>query len=893
MLGNEEFLLWSRRLSLSQEAQTAIAKIRSANPARRVGGGRKNVSGRYPSRKMGVTIQFESHRVELAFVYEMERDPDVLEYYDQAPSIPLEYEAANGRRLAVLHTPDYFVIHRSSAGWEECKLESELEKLAERSPNRYQQQEDGRWRCPPGEAHATRFGLYYRLRSSAEIDWTLQRNIQFLEDYWRFDAAKVVPAVREKVRVEVAAAPGLQLSDLFRRTQGSASRDDIHRMIAAGDVYVDLRASGVMQPDKARVFPNPEAATAWQSIEAHPHAGERPRFVHFTTGSSITWDGRISKIVNSGEKTISLLGEDHAFAEMPFETFETLVKEGRIAGTEPDVASGLGTSSLLAAASEDDLKVANHRFELVRRYLNGERQIEGRPVPDRTLRLWVARYRRAKEQYGSGYLGLIPRTSWRGNRGSKLSDESRALLNEFIEQDYETLKQKSKFAAWAALMRACDERGIVAPSYVTFCLAVRRRPAFESTLKRQGHRAAYRHEPFHWELGLTTPRHGDRPFEIGHIDHTELDVELVCSRTGRVLGRPWMTFLTDAFSRRTLSLYLTFDAPSYRSCMMILRECVRRHGRLPQIIVIDGGPEFQSTYFEALLARYECTKKTRPPAKARFGSPVERLFGTANTQFIHNLRGNTQITRNVRQVTKSVDPRKHATWTLGELHERLSEYLFEVYDTLDHPALSQSPREAFRAGFEAVGMRPERMIPYDQDFLVATLPTTPKGTAKVTPGRGVKIHHIYYWSGSFQDPAVENQQVPVRYDPFDAGTAYAFAQRHWVQCHSEYYPVFQGHSEKELMLASGELQRRQRCHSQGLAMTAKKLATFLHSIEADEVLLAQRLRDREAQATRNAPAVLTAAPLCPDEFNEGNMEGNDVVGDAERITGNDEVYGEF
>ena len=114
-----------------------------------------------------------------------------------------------------------------------------------------------------------------------------------------------------------------------------------------------------------------------------------------------------------------------------------------------------------------------------------------------------------------------------------------------------------------------------------------------------------------------------------------------------------MTILTDAFSRRCLALYLTFDAPSYRSCMMILRDCVRRGGRLPQIIVIDGGPEFQGTYFETLLARYECTKKTRPPAKARFGSVCERLFGTTNTQFIHNLRGNTQITRNVRQVRRA------------------------------------------------------------------------------------------------------------------------------------------------------------------------------------------------------------------------------------------------
>jgi transposase InsO family protein len=840
---------------------------------------------------MGVTIQFESHRVELAFVYEMEHDSDVLEYYDQPPSISLEYESANGKRLAVMHTPDYFVIQRSSAGWQECKHERELEKLGEKSPSRYCREGDGDWRCSPGAAHAARLGLYYRLRSSAEIDWTLQRNIQYLEDYWRFDAVDVAPGIRETVQAEVAAAPGLLLSELFRKIPGTASRDDVHRLIATGDVFVDLRTDLVMKPEKSRVFPNRESASAYRHIEGNGFRGERPRFVPFAVGASIIWDGRISTIVNSGERTVSLLGEDRGFTEIPVETFETLVKDGHIVGTEPKLAPESKISTLLSAASEDDLRVANQRFDVVRCRLNGEPPLEGSPVPERTIRLWVANYKEAKEQYGSGYLGLIPRTSLRGNRGSKLLEESRTLLNQFIEKDYETIKQKSRFATWAMLLRACEEKGIVAPSYVTFCLAVRRRPIFESVLKRQGHRAAYTHQSFYWQLDPTTPRHGDRPFEIGHIDHTELDVELVCSRTGRLLGRPWMTLLMDAFSRRCLALDLAFDAPSHRSCMMILRACVRRHARLPQIIVIDGGPEFQSTYFEALLARYECIKKTRPPSKARFGSLIERGFGTTNTQFIHNLRGNTQITRNVRQVTKSVDPREHATWTLPELHERLSEYLFEFYDTIDHPALGQSPREAFRAGFETTGFRTERMVPYDQEFLMATLPTTPKGRAKITPGRGVKINHIYYWSGSFQDPAVENQQVPIRFDPFDAGMAYAFVGRHWVQCHSEYHTVFHGHSEKELMLASKELYRCQRCHSQGLAVTAKKLAGFLQSVEADELLMTQRLRDLETQATRNGLVAVAPTPHLPGDSTVDPAE-DDIAGDAEHGESG-EIYGEF
>jgi putative transposase len=386
---------------------------------------------------------------------------------------------------------------------------------------------------------------------------------------------------------------------------------------------------------------------------------------------------------------------------------------------------------------------------------------------------------------------------------------------------------------------------------------VKNRPALDQTLKRQGRRASYELETFYWELDQKTPRHGDRPFEIVHVDHTELDVESIAS-TGQLLGRPWMTLVTDAFSRRTLAFYLTFDAPSYRSCMMALRECVRRFSRLPQILVVDGGREFESTYFETLLARYECIKKTRPPAKARFGAVCERLFGITNTQLIHNLRGNTQITRNVRQVTKSVDPKSLATWPLAELHQRLSQYLYEVRDTLNHPALGQSPREAFETGLARSGSRLHRMVPYNEEFLMLTLPTTAKGTAKVMPSRGVKINHVYYWCEAFRDPEVQREAVPIRYDPFDAGLAYAFVRKQWLQCHSEYYAVLKGRTEREIMLATNELHQRRRNHSADFTVTARQLAKFLQSVEAEEKLLTQRLRDWESKDVR---LTLTKRPL--------------------------------
>jgi hypothetical protein len=74
-------------------------------------------------------------------------------------------------------------LRENSAGWEEWKTEEDLEKLVAHNSNRYRK-EDGQWKCPPGEAYAIQFGLSYQVRSSREIDWTLQRNLQFLEDYF-------------------------------------------------------------------------------------------------------------------------------------------------------------------------------------------------------------------------------------------------------------------------------------------------------------------------------------------------------------------------------------------------------------------------------------------------------------------------------------------------------------------------------------------------------------------------------------------------------------------------------------------------------------------------------------------------------------------------------------
>ena len=101
MLTNNEFYTWCRVNAIAPSAEAYIQRIRTSQPVRKVRSGKSNVTGRYPSVKMGRTIQFESQHVELWAIYAMERDDDVLEYYDQPARIQLHYTSRSGHIICV------------------------------------------------------------------------------------------------------------------------------------------------------------------------------------------------------------------------------------------------------------------------------------------------------------------------------------------------------------------------------------------------------------------------------------------------------------------------------------------------------------------------------------------------------------------------------------------------------------------------------------------------------------------------------------------------------------------------------------------------------------------------------------------------------------------------
>jgi putative transposase len=614
MLTPEEFDNWFACQNLPNTSKEVIQSIRLTEPARRVGGGRKNVSGFYPSKKNAKSIQFESHKVELPFIYELEHDEDVLEFYDQPHAFKINYQGLNGRSIGFFYTPDFFVISKNSAFWVECKTESELQKLALKQPHRYVRGLDGFWHTPPASAYAAQFGLNFYIKSDKQINWVLYRNFTFLEDYYRISHDSIDKTASQVILNIVREQPGITLNQLLELTSPSDA-DTIYFLIASSNIYVDLKTDLLVDSSRCPVFPDELNAHAYKMMVSSSSTDDTisSPVINLIPNTQISWDGINYTLIQIGQTEVTLRNLEGDFLDLPLLELENKIRAGKIITKRHQHCSSQSEQIklILNKASPKDLESANYRYRAIEPILLGQ-EIKNPNIPERTLRDWLAKYRFAQQNYGYGYVGLLACSYKKGNRNRKLPQQIIELIDSFIKQSYETYKQPRKYEVYGAFCNACEQAGIAddqIPSYKTFIKEINRRSNWEQTLKREGNRAAYQEKPFYWELDLTTPRHGDRPWEICHIDHTQLDIELRCSRTGQVLGRPWATFLVDAMSRRILAVYLTFDPPSYRSCMMVLRICVQRYSRLPQTIVTDNGKEFHSNYFESLLALFECTLK--------------------------------------------------------------------------------------------------------------------------------------------------------------------------------------------------------------------------------------------------------------------------------------------
>lgn len=886
MFNPNELEAYYQQHNISYEAQSVINNIRNSDPSRRTASGMYNVACRYPSKKMQCIIQAESHNNELAALYLWDHDCVTHEFYDQPPKIKLSYQKDTGKQVTIMHTPDFFLLSDDYTGWVECKTEEKLIRLSVSQPERYLKDEQGNWRCPPGESYAAQYGLQYSLRSSDVNDWILIRNLVFLSDY--LDADCPVPT---KSQIEIAQdlfkdKPWMNLIDLVR-ADDRLTADTVYKLIVDGYLYFPILSNPISELEYTVIYRDEVAADFYKLQTTKDVITEfnlrQP--LKIKPGEKFIWDGISWQIDNVGKTSVYLSNTEGQTAQLQLEDFNTYLQENKITGLPISLREDLQSEvhQKISEAGPQAMQVAIARYQILQ---DADHKETG--VSSSTLKYYRKKFREAEMLYGNGLIGLFPRTAKRGNRDRKIDDNVIKLMTEVIN-DFYLKPHKPKFmVAYGALKTKCKEKGLVIPSQKTFRKTIRMLNQYDVVLAREGKRAAYEHETFYWRLEMETPRHGERPFDIAHIDHTQLDIQLGDRLFGIQYERPWLSVMLDAYSRKVLAFWITFDPPSYHSCMMLIKRCVQQYSRIPRVIVFDGGAEFDGIYLETLLAFLKTTKKSRAKSKARFGSVLERFFGTSNTQLIHNLSGNTQATKTPRTCVPSHDPKALCAWTLQSFTNCFANWITQVYEKSPHKSLGTSPSQVFAMGLQDLGMRTHKHITYNREFELLCMPTSKTGLAKIDRVKGINLNYQNYWCNEFTDPALSGKKVPVRFDPDNATHAFVYILGRWVECISEFAAIFKNRSVKQIEFITKDLKAKNKLMGQKQDITAEAMAVFLRQASFSEETQRQIWRDQEHQARARLESPQTKEDERLSDIVDAEILDAEIVDDQDL-----QVYGDF
>jgi len=842
-----------------------VEAIRRGQPVRRVTS-RRTVTSRFASRKMERTIQSESRTIEGPACWLYEYDPAVLEFYDQPCNLSIRWRREE-RSVSAMYTPDFFLVRsaepahsRLSFAIAEWKPEEALQRLRKKYPERYQVLADGTWIDLAASDAAGLLGLTFEIHTEREISDTLVRNFNLLYDY-KIAAHEVPTAVRNAARTAISTRQGISFADLLGEC-AEMTVDDGLSLVADGTLWVDLGSCLVTDHAKVIVF---ESADAARLVRCASTSGVRRGEVVLSPGQDLEWKGTLWHVAIAGAESFVLVSlRDKTSVDLSYSELVRLIEQGQIVGGE---SSPSDVAALLNRLSPKGRARLNENLEIVTRSLRGAES----PL-DRHARDLLRRYRHAEAIHGNGIFGLAPKFDRCGRSGRRVDDAALAIAREVIADRVLQPELRSIRRCYAAFRRRCKDRGVAPFSWRTFQKEVALVPRDEYLLRRKGNRAAMAGAP-RFNSGREIPKDGDRYLDRVHVDHTEWDVEVVDSETGGPLGRLWLSLAVDAYTGRVVAHVLQFDPPNIVSNVLLFRDLVRRQHRFPATLVVDNGADFRSQYVQELAAAYTFQIDYRPPGGAKWGSPVERMFGLINTDLTHGLRGNTQISK-VPRISGEMDAKDRAVWTLADLDRILETYLYETYNNRPNASQGLSPTQLADKSVALTGERPSRFVTFDRDFIIATCPTTRKGTARVDRS-GVKILGVRYWCTEFGQPDVFGRDVEVRWDPNNRGVAFARLNRQWRECHSHYYGQLNGKSQKEIELFSKEVPHRTRNRNSTLLEIAEAIDARIEQSEA--VLLATRRAAEQRALLQQRGLTVVSPPQTVESKKFPSVDRDDLI----------------
>ncbi|WAG76572.1 DDE-type integrase/transposase/recombinase [Metapseudomonas furukawaii] len=502
-------------------------------------------------------------------------------------------------------------------------------------------------------------------------------------------------------------------------------------------------------------------------------------------------------------------------------------------------------------ASDDEITLAESRFDVIGRYSCGEISLAEALV---TLEMSRSNFYRLKKNYSEeiGMLSLL-----RYNRGNskgalKLTDVVERYIQESIDEVYSG-SSASISKVWSDVEAKCISSGNPLPSMTAVRKRIKMRDEKELYKKKHGADAAsQKHD------ARPGKKIFSRPLERVQMDHTLVDVILVDNVRRQPLGRPWLTVIIDQYTRVILGYYLSLHSPSAVSVSSAIYHAalpkfsflqklgvdVERYPYygVPEIIHMDNAKEFRSKKFESACIRNKIKPEWRPIGKKHYGGHVERLIGTFMTGKVHFLPGTT-FSNVVKRRGHNSD--KASALTFKEFTKWFVKEVC-IYHGRKHSELGCSPGSKWAEYFGAGGDAPMHPPIVSNPFKFK-LDFMPEVTRSVSP-QGIEFKKCFYWDAALR-LHVGKAAVMIKYDPFSLGTI-------WAYLDGEYLPVhFSDVTKSDFSLEeyhAQKMQGRGEGHTPAGGLEDRSLAEYVHeNKELVKRSQSETRRARKAEAARS------------------------------------------
>jgi putative transposase len=268
----------------------------------------------------------------------------------------------------------------------------------------------------------------------------------------------------------------------------------------------------------------------------------------------------------------------------------------------------------------------------------------------------------------------------------------------------------------------------------------------------------------------------ERPLQRVEVDHTQLDIMVVDSVTGMVIGRPFLTVVIDVYSRVILGFHLSFDPPSHMVVAkalkmallpkdLVLKKWHHIKGKWPMFgcmvtIVVDNGLEFHGISLESACLQLGIEIMYCPRKQGRKKPYVERIIGTINRQISDGMPGRTFANTMEKG---DYDPAKNAAIPLETLEEMIAKWIVDIYHEEIHSTLGVPPRVEWE---NSISESEIRLVP-DASELDAIWGVIAK---RRLSHQGIEINSLRYNSIELRSLRLKYgdlKQVTIKWDPED------------------------------------------------------------------------------------------------------------------------------